>query len=130
MNLEWNVFYYNTNKNKIEQFNIFNHSGFAGEVSKYLSKCNDRILFEANIKLSLMYYFWSRCEYEIIITSFPTYITIDELERLNDYRVSHKGKYEKDLMRISANLDTEIKIDIYSQVMLNWDKFINYLWNF
>ena len=25
--------------------------------------------------------------------------------------------------------DKEYKVDIYSQVMLNYDKFINYLWN-
>ena len=33
-NLEWNVFYYSINSQKIIEFNIFEHSGFLKDVEK------------------------------------------------------------------------------------------------
>ena len=76
-----------------------------------------------------MYYFWCKCEYEVIITSFPTYITMNELDRLNDERWSHKDRYGTDYVRINVNPDTGAKIDIYTQVMNNFDIFCDYVWN-
>ena len=129
MNLEWNVFRHDVNKNKIVTFNIFNHWKFNEDVQKSLKKFKDKDEFAEHLRRDLMYYFWSKCEYEVIITSFPTYITMKELDSLNEERTLRKEKYGRDLVRISANLDTEIKIDIYTQVMNNWDIFLDYVWN-
>jgi hypothetical protein len=129
MNLEWNVFYHNVNKNKIETFNIFNHWKFAEDVQKYLKKFKDKDEFAEELRRDLFYYFGSKCEYEVIITSFPTYITMNELDRLNHERWTHKDRYGTDYVRISANLDTEIKIDIYTQVMNNFNIFLEYVWD-
>ena len=67
-----------------------------------------------------MYYFWSKSEYEIVITSFPPYIDKKEIEKLT--------KTNKKI-REAVNLDTGKKIDIFDQIMINQDKFIDYLWN-
>ena len=45
-----------------------------------------------------MYYYWAKCEWEVIVSDWPT-----------------SGK-------------VEAKIDVYNQVMLNWDKFADYTW--
>lgn len=99
--LEWNVFIYNFNKKEIEVYNIFKHSRFLEDCKKAARKYKgNREAFEHEIKTSLMYYYWSKCEWEIILDSlFP--------------RDGFKQR----------------KVDVYEQVMLNWQSFIDYVWD-
>ncbi len=97
---EWYVFYENINYRRIEKYNVFDHAGFMKDCNNALVKYkNDFPKFEDSVRHSLMYHFWSKCEWEIILSAFPP---------------SEKVR--------------EKKIDVYEQVMLNWDKFIGYLW--
>lgn len=129
MSLEWNVFRRDVNKNKIVTFNIFDHWKFNEDVQKSLKKFKDKDEFAEHLRRDLMYYFWSKYEYEVIITSFPSYIEMKELDRLNEERASHKERYDREPIYLDANLKTEIKVDIYAQVMNNWDIFLDYVWN-
>ncbi len=117
--LEWNVFLHDFNSNKIIIFNIFNNGRFLNCLYK-LKNETDFKNFSEEVRSLIMYCFWSKCEYETIITSFPSYISKKELNRINNEDVKY---------RICVNLECEIKVDAYDQIMLNWDKFINYLWN-
>ena len=99
--MEWNVYYYSMNERKIKQFNIFNHSNFKNEVIDLIGKIKDRDEFSEEIKKVLFYYFGFKAEYEVVISPWC-------------------GGNDKD----------GIKVDIYSQVMLNWDKFVDYVWNY
>lgn len=47
-----------------------------------------------------MYYYWAKCEWEVIISPW-----------------------------IAQHNDNEIKVDVYWQVMNNWDIFLDYVWN-
>lgn len=103
-NLSWYVYRQNSNPGTIEGWNIFEHWRFTEDVIANIERFHnspcaeeDKIAFMAQIKSDLMYYFWSKAEYEIILKNWI-------------------GK------------DCEIKIDVYDQVMLNFDKFIDYLW--
>jgi hypothetical protein len=99
--LEWNVFCENFNRKSIEVYNVFNHYGFLKdciEISQKLS--DDEENFKDQIKRSLMYFFWSKCEWEIILSDWPP------SKKFNDKKVS-----------------------VYDQIMLNWDIFIDYIWN-
>ena len=127
--LKWNVFYHDINREKITTLNIFNHWKFAEDVQKSLKKFKDKDEFAEQLRRDLMYYFWSKCEYEVIITSFPAHITMDELDRLSEERASCKEKYGREPVRLSVCPDTGDKIDIYTQVMNNWDIFLDYVWN-
>ena len=69
-NLEWNVFYYNINSQKIIELNIFEHGGFLKDVEKCLKQCENKDDFAKEIKSLLMYYFWAKSEYEIIISAW------------------------------------------------------------
>ena len=129
MNLEWNVFRHDVNKNQIVTFNIFNHWKFNEDVKKSLKKFKDKDEFAEHLRRDLMYYFWSKYEYEVVITTFPPYITMDELDRVNHERWNHKDRYGTDYFRINVSPDTGIKIDIYEQVMNNWNIFLDYVWN-
>lgn len=126
--LKWNVFYHDINRQKITTFNIFNHWKFAEDTQKNLKKFKDKDEFAEELRRDLFYYFGSKCEYEVIITSFPTYITMNELDRLNKDRVLHREKYGRDYVRLNACPDTGAKIDIYTQVMNNWEIFLDYVY--
>lgn len=50
-----------------------------------------------------MYYFWSKCEWEVLLTSWV-----------------HGGRDDA----------PELKIDVYYQLKMNWDHFVDYVWQF
>lgn len=96
--LEWNVYYYNINQRKIEKFNIFYHSSFRQDIEKILKKNKERTKdAEEEIRRSLMYYYWSKAEWEILLCPW-----------------------------IGEN-NNEMKIDVYDQVMMNWNHFLDYI---
>ena len=101
--LEWNVYVGNFNAKKIETHNVFHHTGFVEDCRKAAKKFkDDKAAFAEEVRLSLMYYYWTKCEWEVIISHWPPM----------------KGK----------GWDYALKIDVYGQVMMNWDRFIDYLW--
>ena len=95
----WNVFREDFNGKRIYEYNIFKHGSFIKECEEIFKKYKgDRETIEEKVKRSLMYYFWCKCEHEVIITGFPT-------------------------------TSTERKVDIYTQVLMNWERFFEYIWN-
>lgn len=94
----WNVYVGNFNDKSIELHNVFEHGGFLNGCRDAARKYKkDKAGFAEAIESELLYYYWSKCEWEVVISSWPD------------------GKYEK-------------KIDVYTQVMNNWEQFIDYLW--
>ena len=128
MELVWNVFVENINDRKIEVHNVFNHHSFMKDLIKINKKHKDDFYnFAKEVKHTLMYHYWSKSEWEVVVTSFPPYINEKEFLRLNlerDERIQKYGRF----IRESVNLETGKKVDVYDQVMMNWDHFINYLW--
>lgn len=99
INIEWYVYYYDVNRKKINTYNIFEHSSFKKEFSVLL-KCDlTKEVFADQLKHILQYYFWGKCEWEIVL--------------------NHDN-----------GTNSDRKIDVYEQVMLNWDKFVDYCWSF
>lgn len=96
--MEWNVYYHNSNAKKIIQWNIFKHGSFRKEVYDLLKSDLNKENFIEQLRKSLMYYFWSKSEYQVLI------------------------------LPLVGQAD-DIKIDIYDQVIMNWDKFSEYVWS-
>lgn len=100
MRLVWNVYRHNFNSNKVEAVNIFNHWKFDEEVRTDLCRRMNKTDFAVKLRRNLMYWFWSKYEHEVIISSWP------------------------------YTNDAAVKIDVYQQVMLNFDVFCDYVWSF
>lgn len=98
--MEWNFIRYNINSNKIETFNIFKHYSFKKEVDEILKTAKSREEFDDRLNRALMYYFWCKSEWEVLITPWL------------------------------GNREKEVKVDVYWQVMNNKDKFFDYVWSF
>ena len=96
--LVWNVFLSDINKKEIINYNVFNHYNFYNDLKKELKIIENKEEFDERLKRLCHYYFWSKCEYEIVLECFPEW-----------------DKFKKK------------KVDVYSQLELNWDKFVNYI---
>ena len=57
--MEWYVYYHDSNTQKIIKWNVFNHGTFAEKVNKLLQENLSRDEFADGLKKYLMYYFWS-----------------------------------------------------------------------
>lgn len=137
--MEWNVYNYDINSRKIKSFDIFKHSGFYHDVEKHLKKYKDKNEFADKLKSSLMYYFWSRSEYELIIEinednriflipwcgcTEPEKAKIDVTDNKNfNWRDFAEEHIKKQIYKNKA------KIDIYDQVISNYDEFVDFCWN-
>lgn len=120
-NLVWYVYRHNINKNQIYKYNIFDHGRFREEVYELLNKHEMTYEdFSEKLRCTLIYYFWSKAEHEIVITSFPPYIDKREFDRLSS---------EEFKVLPNVRLRCGEKIDIYEQVRMNWDVFVGYVWN-
>ena len=124
----WNVYYRDINTRQIKVWNIFNHSSFREEVINLKKKKLQKWEFAKRLERKVLYYFWSKFEWEIVLTSFPPYIDKKELDRLNSEYENFNTMYGHYPLRIDVCPETYEKIDIYEQVHLNWDVFVNYVW--
>ena len=97
-NKHWYVFFYNFNKGCIETYDVLQHGRLIEDLKKLARKKLDKATFKEELRKSLMHYFWAKCEYEIIISAWPP---------------NENAKDEK--------------VDIYSQIMLNYDAFCDYI---
>ena len=97
-NMHWIVFEHDFNKNKIVHYDIFSHYGFAEDVKKADKKFERDAEFLDEVERSLQYYFWAKAEHEILI----------------------KGLFDK-------NDESQVKIDVFEQVEMNWERFAEYL---
>ena len=137
--MTWNVFYHNCNADEIEALNIFRHGRFREDTQEALKIAKNKAEFALIIKRELRYYFWSKSEYELIIR-----LTDDDRVFLLPWCGSRDPEGEKLEVTNEMNFDwlgfakyhidnqvykSEAKIDIYDQVMFQFDEFINYMWN-
>lgn len=66
--LVWNVVYHDISTDKIKVYNIFKHGSFMEDLQKHYKKHKTKETFAEALRKSLMYYFWSKCEWEILIS--------------------------------------------------------------
>ena len=137
--MEWIVYNFNINAQKIETYNIFNHWSFREYAKKSANKFKTKEEFAKQIRIELKYYYWSRSEWELVIE-----ITEDNRIFLNPW----VGCREPEKVRIDVTDDTsfdwlgfaekhtkqqvyknEAKIDVFDQVEYLWDEFVEYTWD-
>lgn len=102
--MTWNVFIFDFNTKKLKIYNVLGHDNLIENVKKkaeeqYGNKLPDYTKFKESVRRELQYYFWCKCEYEIILSAWPP-----------------------------NNNIAEEKIDVYDQIMLNFEQFYSYIY--
>jgi hypothetical protein len=97
--MTWKVWYYNINKREIEEYNVFNHGSFRESLRQLVEDECSYETFVNQLNSNARYYFWGRCEWEIVLVEWP-----------------------------GGSINACQKIDVYEQLRLNWDAFVRYAW--
>ena len=134
----WSVKKYLTNDNKILDYDVLKYR--EDYIKKLKKKCHTKEEFAEKMRIEMMCQYWSRCEYEVIISiddnnhvwlspwvgcknpeSVKIDVTDDESFNWRDFAEHHiKNQIYKN----------EAKIDIYDQLQWRWSDFIDYCWNY
>ena len=125
----WNVYREDFNHRAIIKYNIFDNISFADDIIKLLNEDISKDDFEDKLRRVLFYYFGGKTECEVVISSWPVYIDKAELDRINTEYEEYKNKWDHYPYKINVSPDVGKKIDIYSQVMMNWEQFVEYVWS-
>lgn len=102
--LKWNVLYWNTNKNKVENYNIFSND-FKNNLYKKIKtkKITNYNELKEDVNKWAMYHYWSKTECEMAIGP----LWFNKLEDLEQFE----------------------KIDMYRQIEMNLDRIVEYIIN-
>ena len=115
---KFNVIVYNINNNKFESYDVIPH--LVSQYKKREDKPKTFDEFKEFVKNESLYQWWSRCEYEIILSPWP--YTSSPSERYDkkgeDDIEAWKEHWKKHLKECE-------KIDVHYQVMMNLDVITN-----
>ena len=93
----WNVWVWDFNKDCLESYDVgYAFSNALGAMRKK-DLPSTRKEFDGFLKSEAMYRFWSKCEYEMNVSSI--------------------------------HADRPRKVDVYSQLKMNWQRFSDYMWS-
>lgn len=127
---------HDSNRDIIEEFNIFNHYGFWRNLKKNKEKNKEDFIIQ--LRKDDFYYFWSKAEYGLIIrikddkifllpwcgSKRPDLAKIDVTDNENfDWSGFAKYYIGREIF------DKETKIDIKNQIDYMWHDFVDYVWD-
>lgn len=135
--LVWDVIHQSVNRGVIEKWNVFDHGGVMENITKAFKKHkNNKEEFLKAVKSSLMYYYWSKCEWEVVLSNQDGKMIITPWVGRRDEHIFLDVSDDKDFDWLGFyNKMTEhyvvehnsVKIDVYDQVMFMWNEFSVYL---
>ena len=127
--LSWNVFFEDFNSKQIVNRDIFK----GGKLEEFCVNLKKSTLtkqqFAEELRKELMYHYWARSEYEIVLTSWPPYIKTEDVYELAHDIQENKEQYNTTPVRVCVNPTVARKVDIYEQIQMNWDVFVDYVYN-
>ena len=113
--LEWNVYHYDCNANKVYVFNIFDFEAVYKDIDELLKSNLDDKKFEEKLKNICLYWFAHNRNWELCFGDIPWWEHIED-----------DDKYREQSLRW---LSYAKKISVYDQIMINWNHFLNYIDN-
>ena len=136
--MSWPVKNFNMNSQTIEDYDILKHREDC--IKQLKKKCAAKEEFAEELKHEMMWQYWSRSEYELIIEVAednhvllspwvgcrePKKVKIDVTDDDSfDWRGFAEYHVDKQLYK------NEAKIDIYNQLQWQWNNFVDYCWNY
>lgn len=136
--LSWKVKNYCINSNKIWDYDVLEYR--EDQIKKIKKKCATKEEFAEAMRREMMWQYWSRCEYEVIIE-------IDENDRI--WLSPWVGCVNPESVKICVSDDdsfnwrgfaalhigrqiykNKAKVDVWDQILYEWPKFIDYVWNY
>ena len=132
--MHWIAMYYNGNAKQFQPYDVLRYK------EEFIKKLKKKVVskeeFADKMKTEMMYHFWSRCEWEVVLSNCdskiimspwvgPEDITLDVTNQEDFNWVDFFYKQAEHYI----NKD-RIKIDVWDQINYKFDEFIDYCWNF
>lgn len=132
------VKYYNTNGNRIEDYDVLKHREF--EIKQLKKKCTTRDEFAEFLRREFMWRFWSKAEWELIVTKgedgrvilSPWCGCVDpddcSVDITDDESFNWSGFADEHIKR--QIFKNQAKIDVYDQIMYGgrFEDLVTKLW--
>ena len=133
--LSWKVKVFDCNAQRIKDYDIFK-GHYKDFVKKLKKKCTNKEEFSEAMDREMMWMFWSRCEWELIIELdeddliwLIPWVGGREPEKISiEVGADNTFDWLGFLKTVNLNGDNRAKIDVYDQLKYRWDDFITYLW--
>lgn len=133
----FNVLEFDVNSRKTKPYDVLPYfrnswaSKYNKEEKDEIKKTRSKELFKEYIRTQAHYQFWARCEYEILVGSWP----FGSYRLTQDMKDFLKNNPDLDLDNFAKNIEFENiiirdmeKIDIYDQIMMNIDIIVDILY--
>lgn len=138
MSMTWIVKRFDANGQKIVDYDVLQYrENLIKELKRKYKTVEE---FAAELKSEMMWQYWSRCEWEVIIKRtddnriilYPWCGCRDVdnavVDVTDDERFDWQGFADKHIRQQIFN--DEAKIDVYDQLMYKWDEFVKYCWEY
>lgn len=126
--LSWKVICENPNTQKIEYYDIFKSKLWVGVARELKEKYPIFQEWSDKFRTKLMSQYWARCEYEIVVTSWPPYLNVEDIDKLKQEVEDKEKQYSTKPYRVNINPTVARKLDVFEQIDANWGVFSQYVW--
>lgn len=133
--MEWNAIEFNTTTQEIKPFNVL---WYFQRKAKSLSVCPTKVEFAAELHSIAFAQFCGRCEWELVLRNEDNEFYLlpwagcfrpeDHITKAPEGPVNWQ-KMWNDLSKKRIIFGNEIRIDVYDQLNMNWDKFVDFCWD-
>lgn len=133
--MTWLVKQFDCNAQKIIDYDILRY--LESEIKKLKKTNKTKEEFGEALRKRIMWQYWGRCEYELIIVRFDERIILSpwagcyhpeqvEIDVTDDNSFDWAGFANEHISKGQQ----DAKIDIYDQVIYKWNEFLDYCWNY
>lgn len=126
--LSWKVLMEDFNKREIIEYDIFKGGHWEQTARMLKHDIPDRKKWEEAFRIKLMSQFWARSEYEVVITSWPSWIETEDIDKLQKEVEDREKTWGSKPIKVNITPTVARKIDIYEQLRMNWKIFTDYVW--
>lgn len=133
--LSWKVKVFDCNAQKIKDYDILK-GHYKDFIKKLKKKCATKEEFSEAMNREMMWMFWGRCEWELIlelddddlIWLIPLVGCREPEETSIEVGADNTFDWLGFLKTKNLNSRDQVKIDVYDQLKYRWEDFITYLW--
>ena len=127
LKMKWNVIIQDSKTGYFKSYNIFEYPDFRISMENLFKRQYPQERFLSELDQEIHHYFRAKIEWEMCITAWPPHINSKEISRIiSDYHINRST--EQPLPKqIHVNVTKCYKIDVYSQLRANWERFADYM---
>ena len=125
--MKWNVILQDSKTGNFKPYNIFEYPDFRISMENLFKRQYPQERFLSELDQEIHHYFRAKIEWEMFITAWPPHINSDEiLKIISEYHLNRPPEQALP-ERIALNVSKWYKIDVYSQLRANWERFADYM---